>query len=786
MKRFVCRNKIIAVATALVLSTTVQAQQTSPSISLFKLSDVRLKDDLFLHAQNLNKRYVLELDADRLLAPYLREAGLTPKKPSYTNWENSGLDGHIGGHYVSALALLYAATGDQAAYEKLDYVLKELKRCQDNLGTGYIGGVPRSQEFWSDVKQGKIRAGGFDLNGRWVPLYNIHKIYAGLRDAYTLAGREDAKDMLIKLTNWGVDLVSSLSDEHIQDMLRSEHGGLNEVFADAAVIANDPRYMQLAEKFTHLQILNPLVAHKDELTGKHANTQIPKIIGAKRIADLEGKKDWDDGARFFWETVVNKRSVAIGGNSASEHFHPSTDFSNMMSNIEGPETCNTYNMMKLSTQLFQSDGDSKFVDYYERAMYNHILSSQHPEHGGLVYFTSMRPSHYRVYSQPHTSFWCCVGSGIENHSKYGELIYAHRDKELFVNLFVASELNWQEKGLQVIQSTVFPKEGKSTLAIKTKKSQDFALKIRYPSWVKNESLTVKVNGKSFKSSKDDLGYFTVNRKWKNNDKVEIEFPVEVNVEQLPDHSPYYAFRYGPVVLAAKTDTSRMLGLLADDSRGGHIAKGDQVSMTEIPHLVSQASTLEEHVEMVSPRDLRFQLNSLQVKNQPTQMELIPFYQLHDSRYIIYWPKVESSSELEQKLVKYERDDYQRRINALTVDHIQCGQQQSESDHGIQYDQSTIGSDNGVQWRNATGWFSYQLTNRNIRSKYLWISDLEGNNKDYNVLVDGQILKVDEQKENGRYYVLPQIDDKIKVTLQAKGNISVPKIKEVRLLAQKFD
>lgn len=783
MKRFVCRNKIIAVAIAVLLSSNSKAQDNNQGISLFSLSDVRLKDDLFLHAQNLNKRYVLELDADRLMAPYLKEAGLTPKKPNYTNWENSGLDGHIGGHYVSALALLYAASGDQAAYDKLDYVLKELKRCQDNLGTGYIGGVPRSQEFWTDVKQGKIRAGGFDLNGRWVPLYNIHKIYAGLRDAYTLAGREDAKDMLIKLTNWGVDLISGLTDAEIQDMLRSEHGGLNEVFADAAVIANDPRFMKLAEKFTHLQILNPLIAQKDELTGKHANTQIPKIIGAKRIADLEGRKDWDEGARFFWETVVNKRSVAIGGNSASEHFHPSTDFSNMMTNIEGPETCNTYNMMKLSTQFFQSDGQSKFVDYYERAMYNHILSSQHPEHGGLVYFTSMRPSHYRVYSQPHTSFWCCVGSGIENHSKYGELIYAHRDNELFVNLFVGSELDWKEKGIQLIQQTIFPQEGKTTLSLKTKKSQKLALKVRYPSWVKKDGLVVKVNGKTFKSTTDEFGYISIDRKWKNNDKIVIEFPIEINVEQIPDQSPYYAYRYGPVVLAAKTNADNMTGLLADDSRGGHIAKGDQVSLTEIPHLVSNSAALEEKVEMVSPRDLRFKLNSLQVKNTETQMELMPFYKLHDSRYIIYWPKVDSSNELAERLVKYERDNYQRRLNAITVDQIQCGQQQSESDHGIQYDQSTIGSDNGVQWRNASGWFSYQMTNKNNRAKYLWISDLEGNTKDFAVLLDGQPLKVADKRENGRYYLLPQTNDKMKVTLQGKDNLTVPKIREIRLLAE---
>ena len=786
MKKFVCRNSIIAFILSLTFTNAALGQEKKQPIALFKLSDVTLKDETFLHAQNLNKRYLLALDADRLLAPYLREAGLQPKKQNYSNWENTGLDGHIGGHYVTALALMYASSGDQTIYQRLDYVLKELKQCQDNLGTGYIGGVPGSKQLWDEVKNGRIKAGGFDLNSRWVPLYNIHKIYAGLRDAYYFAGREDAKRMLIKLTDWAVDLVSGLSEAQIQDMLRSEHGGLNEIFADVAVISGDARFLKLAEQFTHQYIVNPLVNQKDELTGKHANTQIPKIIGAKRIADIEGRKDWNAAARFFWETVVRARSVAIGGNSASEHFHPSNDFSNMMTNIEGPETCNTYNMMKLSTQFFQSDGDSKFVDYYERALYNHILSSQHPEHGGLVYFTSMRPSHYRVYSQPETSFWCCVGSGIENHSKYGEFIYAHRNKDLFVNLFISSELNWKEKGLQIIQQSTLPAEGNTTLIFKTKKSVSLALKIRNPNWVAKNAVSLKVNGKATEVIKDTQGYLVVDRKWKNDDKLEVSFGLEVNVEQLPDHSEYYSFRYGPLVLAAKTDTTRMIGLLADDSRGGHIAKGDQVPLTEIPHLVTSTVSLADQVELISAKELRFRLKSLQVKNENTQMELMPFYQLHDSRYMLYWPRVNSSVELADRLVQYEQDNYQRKLNAITVDQIHCGQQQSESDHGIQYELSNTGSDDGVQWRNATGWFSYELINKNKRAKFLWISDLEGNAQGFNVLINGTLVKPYEATKDGKYYALSENTDKIKVVLQALSNQPIPKIKELRLLAKTIE
>jgi len=382
-------------------------------------------DSPFKRAQDLDKKYLLDLDADRLLAPFLREAGLQKKAESYTNWENTGLDGHIGGHYVSALALMYASTGDEQIKNRLDYMISELKRCQDENGNGYIGGVPGGKAIWEEIAKGDIRASGFGLNNRWVPLYNIHKTYAGLRDAYLIAGNETAKDMLIKMTDWAIKLVSNLSEEQIQDMLRSEHGGLNETFADVAVITQNEKYLKLAHQFSHQLILNPLLAHEDKLTGLHANTQIPKVLGFKRIADIEGNESWSEASRFFWETVVEHRSVCIGGNSVREHFHPTNDFSSMITSNEGPETCNTYNMLRLSKMFYQTSLDKKYIDYYEKALYNHILSSQNPQTGGLVYFTQMRPGHYRVYSQPQTSMWCCVGSGIESHAKYGEMIYAH-------------------------------------------------------------------------------------------------------------------------------------------------------------------------------------------------------------------------------------------------------------------------------------------------------------------------------------------------------------------------
>ena len=403
---------------SLMLAASLKgAAQLSTQVESFPISSVRLTTSPFKHAEDMDIQYLLGINPDRLLAPYLKEAGLVPKAENYTNWENTGLDGHIGGHYVSALSYMYAATGNMEIKGRLDYMISELQRCQDS--DGYLSGVVNGRKVWKEIKEGNIRASGFGLNDGWVPLYNIHKLFAGLRDAYLIGGKSEAKDMLVKLTDWMIRVVENLSEEQMQDMLRSEHGGLNETFADVAAITGDKRYLELAHKFSHQLVLQPLLKKEDKLTGMHANTQIPKVIGYKRIADLEGNQDWSEAARYFWKTVVEHRSISIGGNSVREHFHPATDFSSMLTSEQGPETCNTYNMLRLTKMLYQTSADASFMDYYERALYNHILSTINPIQGGFVYFTPMRSGHYRVYSQPQTSFWCCVGSGMENHARYG-------------------------------------------------------------------------------------------------------------------------------------------------------------------------------------------------------------------------------------------------------------------------------------------------------------------------------------------------------------------------------
>lgn len=617
------------------------------SSKAFPLKQVRLLPGIFKEAQQTDMNYMLSLEPDRLLAPYFKEAGLTAAKANYPNWENTGLDGHIGGHYLSALANMVAATGDTQMNKRLDYMLSELKRCQYKTGTGYLGGMPGGIAMWHDIAQGKIASDTFALNGKWVPLYNLHKLLAGLRDAYTIAGKEQAKHMLIRLTDFIDSVSDKLTDEQIQTMLFSEQGSMNEVFADVAVITGNKKYLTLARRYSHRMILDPLILGEDKLTGLHANMQIPKVVGFEKIAETDGDANYAKAARFFWQTVVTHRSVVIGGNSVSEHFNPSDNFTSMITGIAGPETCNTYNMLKLTKEIFLTDGQLKYMDYYERALYNHILSSQHPETGGFVYYTSMRPGHYRVYSQPQDCMWCCVGSGMENHGKYGELIYSHSKNDLFVNLFISSRLNWIEKGLIIAQQTNFPDEETTQLVIESAKPLSLGVNIRYPVWVDAGKLEVKVNGIKVSVIVKPDNYVKLNRVWKKGDKIEVRMPMKITAEGLPDSSNYIAFLHGPIVLAARIATKEADNFKGDgaDQFGGYRAKGKIYPLDSLPYISNNLHP-EKYLTPVAGKPQAFMAANLIAPASYKTLELIPFYKLHDARYIIYWP-VKSKEESSQ-------------------------------------------------------------------------------------------------------------------------------------------
>ncbi|WP_449387612.1 beta-L-arabinofuranosidase domain-containing protein [Chryseobacterium lineare] len=771
--------------------------QVKQEIHYFPLRDVRLSESIFNKAMQADKNYILSMEPDRLLAPYLKEAGLKPKAENYPNWENTGLDGHIGGHYLSALSLMYASTGDLKIKQRLDYMIDELDRCQMSSGEGYVSGVPGGKKIWKEISEGNIRASSFGLNDRWVPLYNIHKIYAGLRDAYWYAGSEKAKKMLIKLTDWMANEVSALSDDQIQDMLRSEHGGLNEVFADVYDITKDKKYLKLAHRFSHQAILNPLLLGEDKLTGIHANTQIPKVIGYKRIADLENNQQWNNAADFFWHNVTEKRSSVIGGNSVSEHFNPVNDFSSMIKSIEGPETCNTYNMLKLTKALFATQPKSYYMDYYEKALYNHILSTENHDKGGFVYFTPMRPGHYRVYSQPQTSFWCCVGSGLENHAKYGEMIYAHSDHDLYVNLFIPSTLNWAEKKILIRQENNFPETAKTKLIFDHAGKSLVNLRLRCPEWTKPSEAVITVNGKKQDVTADKDGYFNLNRKWKKGDVIEMSLPMHLSAEQLPDQSDYYAFKYGPVVLAATYGTDNQQGLLADDSRGGHIAHGPQIPLNDIPVILGNGKEVINHVKPVNNDNLTFSLTGLYPSDKFGKgFKLIPFYKIREERYILYWPQADQDKieTIQKKRAAEEAET--RKLDLITTDKIQLGEQQPESDHFFESKDSNTGYMEDRHFRDAKGWFSYRMKNPGKDAAYLYVLYFDANtNRALNIDINGK--KVSSMKLQGKAGNSPQFmllpipeTEKNKETLSVKfyteEQMTTSKIIEVRLLTKDYN
>ena len=773
----------------------------------FNLGDVQLLDGPFKHALDLNTKVLLEYDMDRLLAPFLKEAGLEPKAPYFPNWE--GLDGHIGGHYVAALAIHFAATGNQECYKRLEYMLSELKRAQDANGNGYIGGVPDSKKLWAEVKKGN-----FDVLRRaWVPWYNVHKLYAGLRAAWVYAGSREARDMFLKMCDWALYMIEDFTPAQMEDMLGTEFGGMNEVLADAYLISGDRKYMDAARRWTHHQLFDAMVQHNDNLDNKHANTQVPKEVGFARVAKIDSDPTYKEAARFFWDRVSNHRSVVIGGNSRSERFPAADDYQSFVEHREGPESCNTHNMLKLTEFLFSIDPLAEYADFYEKAMYNHILSTQHPEHGGYVYFTSMRPSHYRVYSQVNSGMWCCIGTGMENHGKYGEFIYTHDGTSgLYVNLFVASRLNWTENSATITQETNFPFAESSKITVNLKRSKQFKMYIRCPGWT-DAGYSIKVNGKEYAAGAAPQSYIEIDRKWKNGDVVEINLPMKTVIEELENVPQYLAVKKGPIVLAARTGTEHLDGLISDDGRWAHIASGPLVPIAETPIMVGTREQIEQKIFNMQPvpgKPLHYTVAGLFNDRKYDTMELEPFFYLHDSRYAIYFLSLTREG-FDDMLAQIRADEAAMlALDARTVDKVTPGEQQPEADHRMLSENSSTGNESNQPYRTSRrgGFFSYELETRDLDNLALSVgywgnettSPSPSPNPNLNftrsmdILVDDELIisetafpTTGQKKIERKEYVLPksslQGKKTVRVTFRCPANAMGARIFDVRLVKE---
>lgn len=733
----------IALAFLLLLGNATIAQDKLYK-NEFPLSDVKLLNGPFQHARDLNIKVLLQYDVDRLLAGYRKEAGLPQKAKSFSNWD--GLDGHVGGHYLSALAMNYAATKNVECKKRMDHILAELKACQvanginhPTWGKGYAGAVPNGKQVWNGLQQGDFTA----YHAAWVPWYNVHKMYAGLRDAWMYTGNNNAKAIFLQFCDWGINITASLTDTQMQSMLDVEHGGMNEIFADAYAITGDIKYLVAAKRFSHHILLDAMAVENDNLDNKHANTQVPKAIGFERIGELTHDDRFKTAGDFFWETVTTKRSLAFGGNSRREFFSAPSAAQDFLNDAEGPESCNSYNMLKLTEDVFRVHPLAKYADFYEKTLYNHILSTQHPVHGGYVYFTPARPRHYRVYSSPNQAMWCCVGSGMENHGKYNQFIYTHIKDSLYINLFVPSTLHWREKKINIKQQTIFPEEEKTSLTI-TEGSSRFTLMIRYPSWVNDGALKVSVNGKNVSFSNHPSSYIPITRVWKKGDKLTITLPMHNSIVQMPNVSNYLAFLNGPVLLGAKTSALDAKDLVADDGRWGHIAGGKKLPLDEAPIFIedNMKNALTAKLKPVPGKPLTFTARDMKMIN-PADVVFEPFYKIHDARYMMYWMALSQTGYQAylDSIAVGERQ--QAELDKRTIDVVAPGEQQPEADHFIQKENSNTGNQQDEFWRDATneGYFSYQLSTNNESGLSLLVKywGAEWGNRKFDIYIDEEKL-----------------------------------------------
>jgi len=785
----------VIVVCLILASSTIHAQDKLYP-NEFPLQDVKLLDGPFQHARDLNIKVLLEYDVDRLLAGYRKEAGLPEKAKAFSNWD--GLDGHVGGHYLSALAMNYAATGNAECKKRMDYMLTELKACQDansinnpDWAKGYAGAVPNGTKIWSSLQKGDFAA----YRSAWVPWYNVHKMYAGLRDAWMYTGNEKAKEIFLKFCNWGINITAALTDVQMQSMLDMEQGGMNEIFADAYQMTGEEKYLTAAKRFSHKMLLDPMSVQKDNLDNKHANTQVPKAIGFERIGEIAHDDTYARAGNFFWETVTTKRSLAFGGNSRRESFPSVTASTDFVNDVEGPESCNSYNMLKLTEDLFRVNPLAKYADYYERTLYNHILSTQHPEHGGYVYFTPARPRHYRVYSTPNEGMWCCVGSGMENHGKYSQFIYTHAKDALYVNLFVASELNWKAKKIKMKQQTLFPYEEKTSITI-TEGSSLFSLMIRYPSWVKEGALKLMVNGKAVSFTNHPSSYIAVKRLWKKGDVVTITLPMHNSIEHMPNVYNYIAIMHGPILLAAKTGTEDMKGLVADDSRWGHIAGGKKLPLDKAPIIIEDnINTLTTELKPVAGKPLTFTATAVKMIN-PIDVVFEPFYKIHDARYMMYWMALSNAGyrTYVDSIAVIEKQNLE--LQKRTVDFVAPGEQQPEADHFIQKQNSNTGNSMDAFWRDARGdgYFSYQLSTNNETELSLLVRywGAEWGNRKFDIYIDD--VKLITEDNTGKWnhskfqdvlYSIPEAmikgKEKVRIKFQALQGNTAGAVYYIRLI-----
>jgi DUF1680 family protein len=605
--------------------TTFAAAAVRPVVPVrahpFSLKSVRLLDGPFKAAMERDLGYMMSLDGDRLLHMFRVTAGLPSKAEAYGGWEKPDVElrGHSVGHFLSASALMYASTGDERIKAKAEAIVASLAECQKALGpSGYLSAFPES--FFDRVES---------VRTVWAPYYTIHKIMAGLVDMVEHCGSRQALEVVEGLARWVKSRTDRSDRVHMERVLNfTEQGGMNEVLTNLYAITGKAEYLATARRFDERHYTEPLSRSVDKLRGEHVNSFIPNVIGSAREYEMTGDPVLRHLATFIWNQVTGARSFATGGTSDNEAWE--TDPYQLYDELgrDSHESCCTYNMLKLTRHLFFWEAAAKYADYYERALWNGILTTQNPADGMMMYYVPMLPGMYRTFMTPFDSFWCCTGTGMENHAKYGDSIYFHDGDGLFVNLFIASELDWREKGIVVRQETRFPEEPRTALIVRARRSVRFALRVRVPAWAAGPCV-VRINGKRHEATASPSSYLTIDRTWANGDRVEVELPMELRLERLPDRPDVAAILYGPIVLAGKLGGGE--ALTEDRVYGKYGPEGEPV---EVPRFdVKAEAPLGTWIKPVAGKPLAFRTEGA---GKPADVTLVPFYKLFDERYAIYW------------------------------------------------------------------------------------------------------------------------------------------------------
>lgn len=767
----------VFVAASAVAQRQTLAERVSFKTRPFELSDVRLLPGPLLDLQERNHLYLLSLDVDRLVHNFRVNAGLPSSAVTLGGWEapTCELRGHFIGHYMTACALMYSATGDEKVKEKGNKVVSALAQCQKALGSkGYLSAFP--EEFIDRVEAGKRV---------WAPYYTLHKLMAGLLDMYMMCGNSSALDVLVGMSRWCKERTDKLSDDQMQNMLRTEFGGISEVLENLASLTRDQNHLTLARRFEKRSFLDPLINGEDKLKGLHVNTHIPQVIGAARGYELTGEKPYLDATTYFWDQVVGKRTFATGGTSNYEHWREDPGHLADQLSQETHENCCTYNMLRLTEHLYSWSGEARFFDYYERALFSGILPTHHPETGGaIMYYVPLKSGLFKMFGVPDSSYFCCNGSGIESFSKLGSNIYHRSGDTIFVNLFVPSLLSWKECGITLRQETMFPEEERTKISVRVDQPMHFTIALRIPSWTAGTA-SLKINGRQESVSSSTHGYVELARTWKSGDKIEFRLPMRLSLSRMPDDPLVAAVMYGPVVLA---------GALGDEAMTKEMKNGlgwadvDRMfsmgAAIQVPVLVARNDDLASWIQPVKGKPLTFRTVGA---GRPRDVTLVPFYKLFSQRYAVYWDVLSPAD-------WNSRESATKKLPAGTTDTVQIGDAKSERDHNFQAYRFQAGQHEGRNWVKSQLWFRYDLNISPSAPNVLECVYAGADSCRFEILIDGRVLKSESfsGSSSGSLvkvgYDVPRNlvrgKKRVAVMFRAKENKPTPEVYSVAMVTRK--